>query len=52
MTRVSGQGPLLLVVERGGPVMLARIGVMWVTDRGKAAEGRGGSGAKAYRVVR
>ncbi|GLR91319.1 hypothetical protein [Bradyrhizobium iriomotense] len=45
---------LLLVVERGGPTMLARIGVMRALNRGRSlpdAEPRRKK-AKAYRVVR
>ncbi|MDA9522940.1 hypothetical protein XI06_22330 [Bradyrhizobium sp. CCBAU 11434] len=42
---------LLLVVERGGPVMLAEIGIMRALNRGMAEPGPRRKRAKAYRVI-
>ncbi|MDN5001283.1 hypothetical protein ACFQZO_10350 [Bradyrhizobium sp. GCM10027634] len=42
---------LLLVVERNGPTMMARIGVMRALNVGKAGPGPRRKRAKAYRIV-
>ncbi|MDA9521451.1 hypothetical protein XI06_14075 [Bradyrhizobium sp. CCBAU 11434] len=42
---------LLLVVELGGPVMLAKIGIMRAINAGRPAAGPRRKRAKSYRVI-